>query len=313
MGGAIGGKSLSFKEIFKFNKQTGIALARKGLAIGVKKQISCQREQKDGSWKCKVTRVQCSKGRYEYEYEHHPYECKKPCVVETISKTIEKSCCKHVSCASFTVNATCLAENAICKKARLEALALLKSNSTRRAKVVLRDLVYARSNVSFWSMKIKKNTNILSKQQRWYKMTQQSAHSLEKSYNGTIESKRHIEEILSKPLKIKSLFDEQLTVGIQLKAIYFSTKVTVESRNLLLPIDITYVANGTQRQISTVLDFEQFNTSLRIISEEILVDISNNVFRNSRNRRSVEGSSAKLHRTLLYLKRYHHYCARFTN
>ena len=309
----IGGKNplTLYKEV----KEAGLALARKGMAIKVKKRISCHREQNDGRWKCEKTKVQCSKGRYEYEYEHYPYECKRPCVAETISKTIEKSCCKRVSCASFAVNTTCLAENAICKIARLEALALTKNNSTKRAEIVLRDLLYARSNVSFWSMKMKKSNNILSTQRRWLNMTQQSAHSLEKSYNGTTESKQHIEEILSKPLKIKSLFDEQLSsaVGIQLKAIHFNTKVTGESRNLLLPIDITYVANGTQRQISTVLDFEQFNTSLRIISQEILVDINNNVYRNSRNRRSLDGSSPELDRSLLSLKKYHHYCARFIN
>ena len=320
LGGAIGGKSpLSvYKKVSKVSKrlavqQAGFALGRKGLAAGVNKLISCQREQKDGYWKCKVTKIQCEKGRYEYQYEQYPYECKKSCVVKTIKKTIEKSCCKRVPCAFLIVNATCLGTNAICKRARLDALKTIAETKSE-AMSVLKELMYTRSNVSYLNMKMKKRYNMLLRQERWLNMTRQTAHSLQTSYNSSIQSKKQVENLLSRPLKIRWLFDEHLTsaVGIKLIEISLRAKVFRGNRNLLLPIVITYEANGTQRQISTVFDFQQVNTSLRSISEEILIDISRNVFSNSRKRRSVKNPTPH-DAMLLSLKKYHSYCAKFTN
>ena len=319
--GGIGGKSpiVIYKEAAKVSKkiaikQTGIALARKGAGALVTKAISCQREQKDGHWKCKVVQVKCNKGRYEYEYEHIPYECKKSCVVETIARTIERSCCKNVACASFVVNTTCVVENVICKKARVNVLEKI-SKTKSQARNLLKDLEYARSNVSYWKMKMQKRYNRVLRQQRWFNMTMKSAHGLEKAYNSTIESKNRLEKLLSKPLKIMSLFTEQLTYadGIKIENIAFKTKVFPGNDNTLLPIFITIKSNGTLRQISTVFDFAQFNASLKSVSEEILADINTNVLSSSRKKRSVD-IPVSLRDTLLFsLKKYHSYCAKFTN
>ena len=278
------------------------------------KAISCQREQYDGRWRCQVVQVKCKKGRYEYEYEHYPYECKKSCVVETIARTIEKSCCKRVTCASFVTNITCVVENAICKKARIDALERISKSKSEAGKL-LKDLEYAKSNVSYWNIKMQKGYNKVLRQQRWVNMTMKSTDSLEKAYNSTIESRKQLGKLLLKPLKLMSLFNEQLTSahGIKMKDIRFTTKVFPGNDNKLLPIDITFEANETLRHLSTVFDFAQINTSLKGISEEIMVDISTNVFSSSRKKHSVNIPVTKPDTLLISLKKYHNYCAKFTN
>ena len=319
--GGIGGKSprIIYNAAAKvsekvLNEQTWIPLARKGAGFLVGKDISCQREQKDGHWKCGVVQVKCEKGRYEYEYEHIPYECKKSCVIETINRTIEKSCCKSVACASFVVNTTCVVENAICKKARIDVLEKI-SKAKSQAKEMLKDLEYAKSNVSYWNMKMQKRHSRVLRQQRWVNMTLRSARSLEKTYNSTVESKKQLEKLLFKPLKIMSLFNEQLTSadGIKIKEIRFKTKVFPGSDNTLLPIVITVESNGSLWQTSTAFDFGKFNASLKSVAEEILVDISGNVFTGLRKKRSIDFYTSHVDALLFSLKKYNSYCTKFTN
>ena len=292
----------------------GKGLIGKGVKEVASKAISCQGEQHDGSWRCQIVQVKCNKGRYEYEYEHYPYECKKSCVVETIARTIENSCCKSVTCASFIANITCVVENAICKKARIDALERISKTKSDAGKF-LKNLEYAKSNVSYWNIKMQKGYNKVMRQQRWVNMTLKSADSLEKAYNNTIESRQQLDKLLSKPLKLITLFNEQLTSadGIKFKEIRYTAKVVPGNDNKLLPIDITFEANGTLRQLSTVFDFGQINTSLKSISEEIMADISSNVFSSSRKKRSVNVPVTKADTLLLSLKKYHTYCAKFTN
>ena len=288
-------------------------LVGKGVGLAVSKTfVRCQKES--GRWKCKVVQVQCNKGIFEYEYEHIPYQCKKSCVVETIARTIEKSCCKRVNCASFVPNMTCVGRNTVCKKARLEALKRI-SKSKSEAKNILQNLDYARSNVSYWKIKMQKEHSRVLRQQRWVNMTMNSAYSLEKTYNGTIDSKNQLEKLLSKPLKLISLFNEQLSSadGIKMKEIRFKAKVSPGNDHKLLPIDITFEANGTLRELSTVFDFAKINTSLKSISEEIMVDISTNVFSSSRKKRSINIPASQPDTLLFSLKKYHSYCAKFTN
>ena len=321
LGGAIGGKGLSsvynyFSKVSKdlALKKTGLALVRKGIGGAVKKAMSCQRDQKDGHWKCNVEQIQCRKERYEYEYTHIPYKCKQSCVIETIKRTIEKSCCQNVSCASFVVNVTCVAENVLCKKARVDALEKI-SKTKSQAENILKNLEYARSNFSYWNLKKQKMYIVLLRQHQWFNTTQKTVNNLEKASNSTIKSKNEIDKIFSTPLRIKSLLNKQLTSvdGIRLKEILFKTKVDLRNDNSLLPLYIAFEANGTLRHLSTVLDFERFNTSLKSISEEILIDIIGNFYSNSRKKRSVDPPSPKPNPLLSSLKKYHNYCAKFTN
>ena len=294
------------------HKKKWIPKAWTGVEVVVSEVVDCDREQKDGHWKCNVAQIECSKGRYEYQYEHIPYECKKSCVVETTTRTIEKSCCKNVTCASFVPNITCVVENVICKKARADALDKI---SKLQAENVLKDLEYAKSNVSYWNIKMHERYSRLLRQQRWVNKTLDSAHSLEKAYNSTIESKKEVEKRWAEPLKLMSRFNKQLTSadGMKLKEIRFRAKVYPGTDNRLLPLVVTLEANGTLHQISTVLDFEHLNRSLKSISEEILVDFSTNIFGTSRKKRSIDIPVNLPDTLLLSLKKYHSYCAKFTN
>ena len=295
-------------------KKIIIAVLRQEIADALEEVITCQREQKDGYWKCEVVQEKCNKGRYEYEYKHYPYECKKSCVVKTITRTIEKSCCKSVTCASFVANITCIAENAVCKKARIGALGKI-SKVKSQAETILKNLEHARSNVSYWNVKMHKRYNTLLRQQRRVNMTLKSAHSLEKTYNSTIESRKQLNKLLSKALKIMSLFNEQLTSadGIKLKKVIFKTKVLPGNDNTLLPIVITFEANGLPRELSTVCDFAQVNTSLKSISQELFLDINKNSFSSSRRKRSIDNHASQSDMLLSSPKKYHTYCAKFTN
>ena len=320
--GAIGGKGVFAvrKEAARVGKQfmkkaVRTSIKRKAFAFFTRPLFKCQREQKDGHWKCNYNeKVKCNKGIYKYEYEHIPYECKKSCVIETITRTIEKQCCKNVACASFVVSTTCVVANAICKKARIDVLEKI-SKTKSHAKEMLKDLEYAKSNVSYWNMKMQKRHSRVLRQQRWVNMTLRSARSLEKTYNSTVESKKQLEKLLSKPLKIMSLFNEQLTSAneIKIKEIRFKTKVFPGSDNTLLPIVITVESNGSLWQTSTAFDFGKFNASLKSVAEEILVDISGNVFTGLRKKRSIDFYTSHVDALLFSLKKYNSYCTKFTN
>ena len=271
--------------------------------------VSCQRKQDDGYWKCGLVQVECVKEIYEYEYDHYPYECKKSCVKEKIVNISKKICCKNVTCASFVTNITCVVKNAVCKKARIDSLERI-SKTKSHAETILKNVEYARSTVSYWNMKMNKRYNRLLRQNHWVNMTLKSAHSLEKTYK-MIESRKKLDELLSKPLKILSLFNEQLTSadGISLKRVRFKAKISPSNDDTLLPIVITFDVNGTLRELSTVFDFAHINTSLNSISEEIMVDISTSSFSSSRRKRSFVSQPDTV---LFSLTKYHTYCAKFT-
>ena len=301
-------------ELIDIGKES--ALVKFGTKAVVGNLIKCQREQKDGHWKCRVETVKCSKGRYEYEYQHVPYNCKKSCVIQTITKTVEKSCCSRVSCASFVVNVTCVAENVLCKKARSDVLTKIDLSKSQ-AGDILKDLEDARSNFSYWSMKKQKHEGMLKRQRLWLNTTEKTVRSLQKAYNSSIESKKEINTILSSPLQvIKSLLNEQQTSfeAVKVMQIRFRAKVSSNSNdNHLLPIEITIRVNDTLRYILTVLDFAQLNSSIKSISEEIISDIIGKMSSTSRKKRSVETPEFETNKSFSSLKKFHTYCAKFTN
>ena len=321
VGGWIAGKGpLSvFKKYVKVDKilaltHTNLALRRHGLGAAVKMAVPCQREQKDGRWECKPNQIQCRKERYEYEYVQSPYKCHTSCIIETISRVVKKSCCRHVSCASFVVNVTCVAENIRCKNTRLDILTKL-SDTEPHAKETLENLEYARSNFSYWKLQRQKLSATLMRKQRWFNATQKTVKSLEKAYNTTIKHKQEMLNLFSAPLKLKSLLIKKKTPvdGIKMREIQFKVKVLPQNDNALLPINIIYEANALQRHFSTVLDFERFNSSLKSISEEILNEIIRDTFGNSRKKRSLNNPLPKPDAFVFSMKRYHTYCARFIN
>ena len=301
-------------ELINIEKES--ALVKFGAKAVVGNFIKCQREQKDGRWKCRVETEKCSKGRYEYEYQLVPYSCKRSCVVQNTTKTVEKSCCSRVSCASFVVNLTCVAENVLCKRARSDVLTKIYQSKSQ-AGDILKDLEDARSNFSYWSMRKEKHEGMLKRQRLLLKTTEKTVRSLQKAYNSSIESKNEIHTILSSPLQmIKSLLNKQHTSFEALKVtkIRFKTRVSTQSDdNHLLPIDITIRVNGTLRHILTVLDFALLNSSIKSISEEIIGNIIGKMSDTLRKKRSVETTEFETDKLFFSLKKFHEYCAKFTN
>ena len=309
--GAIGGKVLLSEYcVNEHLTAEGTSSVRNG---AFSKAISWEGRQKDGHWKCKDVAVKCNKRTYQYEYKHHPYECKQSCINGKSRKAFNKICCKSVSCDLEMANITCVLENAICRKARVDALERISKSKSEAIKM-LQKLGCARSNVSYWSIQVQKRF-MLAYMQTKHRTTQESVHIHEKAYKSAIESQNKLEKLLSKPLKIISLFKQNLTsdYGVKLKDIYFKTKVHPGYDNTVLPIFITFEVGRIVRQLSTAFDFKQISASLKRASQEILADISANVFRSSSRKRSIDIPVSQPDFLLSSLKKYHSYCATFTN
>ena len=318
IGGPSGSKVL--KQLGKVSvkegiKKTSVALGRNGVGVLVGKAISCQREQKDGWWNCRAEAVPCTKGRFQYEYERFPYGCKKSCEKERVTKTIKKSCCSTLPCATFIVNITCVAENALCNQARKYALDRISKTKAKAANI-LKNLSGARSNVSYWKIKKQRQHIKLLSASRSLNASQDVVWSLQKAYNVTVEARKRKLEILAKPLKLRELLDEsqQSVVMVNIEHIRFNVKVSAGRDNTLLPISITFKSNGTRKTLPTILDFTRLNTSLRSIAKEILSISIGDLSSVSRKRRSVEGTrDSNYDQRFLVLKNYHRLCSEFRN
>ena len=275
----------------------------------------CDRPQQDGKWNCVTVKVECAKRRYEYKYKNTPYMCKQSCMIKKVIKTIETSCCRHVYCASFVVNVTCVAENVFCKKARMEYLEKL-SNTRSEAQNMLKSLESARRYVSYWKIRKQKSYNKLRSERRWLNSIKSTVRSLEKVYNASIESRKEMDTLLFKPLQIKCLLNGELNSveKIKLIEITFKAKVSVDNDNHFLSIDIALQVNGTLRILSSVLDFKNLNTSLRNIAKEIVTSIVKDKHQNSaRKRRSMDNLTNNAGMIRSSVKIYHSYCAKLTN
>ena len=320
--GFIGGPGVKkvFQQYSKTSLREGIkhgavALGREGASKVVSKAISCQREQRDGHWKCHVVAVQCTKDRFQYEYEHTPYICKQSCEKDTVTKTIEKSCCSTVPCASFVVNLTCVAENVLCKKARETAMEQISKTKTNAVQI-LKKLESARQNVSYWTMRKRKDYIKFMAATRSLNTSKNTVYSLRKAYNVSVEARKKNLELLARPLQIRSILDENLAhvAKVKLETIRFKVKVSARYQSTLLPIFVTFKINETQRELFTVLDFSYLNASIKSVAKEILSQSVGDLSSVSRRKRSLEDSeSLELDKKLSTLKDYHQLCAEFQN
>ncbi|XP_028397955.1 uncharacterized protein LOC114521651 [Dendronephthya gigantea] len=296
-------------------KHGAIALGRTGVSKVVSKAISCQREQRDGHWKCHVVAVQCNKDRFQYEYEHTPYICKQSCEKDTVTKTIEKSCCSTVPCASLIVNLTCVAENVLCKKVREAAMEQFSKTKTKTVQI-LKSLENARQNVSYWTMKKRKDYIKFIAAGRSLNTSRNAVYSLRKAYNVSVETREKKLKLLARPLQIRSILDEHLThvAKVKLETIRFKVKVSASYQSNLLPIFITFKINETDKEMFTVLDFSNLNASMRSVAKEILSHFVGDLSSVSRRKRSVEDTgNSELENKLSTLKDYHKLCAEFQN
>ena len=158
-----------------------------------------------GQWKCEVKNDKCTKESFEYNYTHDPYKCELPCEKRSVAKSIQKSCCSIVSCASFVVNVSCISEKTICKKARKDALEQI---SKLNAAIILLNLDSAQQNVSVWKMKSERLSVKVGSASSSLKAYQDAVSSLEKAYNVTVENRKRKLEILEKPLMLKDLLNQ---------------------------------------------------------------------------------------------------------
>jgi hypothetical protein len=292
----------------------GLSPVSQGVMHAIEASVRCQRPQRDGYWKCTTEKVKCTKGRHEYKYEHIPYTCEKSCMVEKITNSIPKTCCRTVACASLS-NTICVAGNAFCSKERMKALEKI-SNTNSKVVTMLKKLEGARRYVSFWKIRKHRYYNQLRSALRWLNSSQEAIRSLEKAYNATIESRKKMDKLLSKSLQIKLLLNDQLIAleKVKLNEIRFKAKVSVRNDNYLLPIDIKFQVNRTLRVLSTVLDFKSLNTSLKNIAKDIVTSIVGyNHMSNSRKRRSLNIRTLQSNMLISSVKKYHSYCAMFTN
>ena len=285
---------------------------------------SCETRQRKGNWDCRDIMVECIKGRFEYKYHHIPYTCERPCEKFVVSETIQKSCCLTVSCALYTVNITCVAENALCKKIRKEVLRKLaktKANSTS----LLQRLETARENVSYWRIKERKGLTRLLSATNSHNVSQSVFQSLQKAHNTTLQARARISQILEKPLKLQALLDkhQQKIMHVKLEKIRFRTAITIKDESKLLPIHITFKINEITRGLSTVLDFKNLNVSFTSIAKEILSSYTGDLSSSSRKKRSTKSNpslsfNASIDENspdhkLSILKTYHKLCTKLLN
>ena len=318
--GFIGGRSAwaVYKQyakegVKKALEKSAVAVARKGASVLTGKRISCEREQRDGRWSCRLQTQQCTKAVFRYEYKHTPYSCKISCEKYAVTKTIEKSCCSTLPCAFFVTNLTCVAENALCKKARKDALEQI-SRTKASAVTILKSLNNARQNVLYWKMKKQKDHIKLMSASRSLNTSQNAVRSLGKAYNVTVEARKGLSRTLTKQLGIRALLGERLNsvVKIKLQNVRFNVTLSPRDETTLLPIYITFKLNGSREELSTVVDFARLNTSLRSIAREILGVSIGDLSSVSRKKRSVESTSTT-DQKLSAPKNYHRLCSEFTN
>ena len=274
---------------------------------GTRKRIN------SGNWRCQLIKEKCIKEAFYYEYTNVPYPCEKPCQKQSINESIPRPCNDSVHCASFVPNISCIAENTLCVKARkkaLEKISKVKANAVS----ILRSLDNAKQNVTLLKMKKEGASIKAHAASTSLTMYQDAVQSLEKAYNATVKNHERKLKILAKPLMLGNLLDELGEIFVVVQNTTFRAKVSADYDTKLLPINVTVVLNGTQRQeVYTVLDFRNFNRSLQIIAREILGVFIGDVSL-VRKKRSVESTSSFNDDLPFYtLQTYHRLCSEFSN
>ena len=301
------------KSVFS-SAAVGAAKKVVGEAVPIVGGILSLVQKSEGHWECTFKNETCTKESFEYKYTHTPYTCEIPCEQRYIAKSIQKSCCPVVSCASFVANMTCISENAFCKKARGDALDQLLKVKANAAKILAR-LDRAQQNVSFWEGKMRKlyiKKRSVSRSLQAYKT---ATRSLEEAYNVTLENRKRKLKILARPLMLKDFFNKLGLSLVKVEDIKFKVKVSAKHNLTLLPINMTVSLNGTRHQkLSTILDFTNFNRSLRSITKDILDLYIGDVSRLTRKKRSIKNTNSSTEDSKFYtLQTFHRLCSEFSN
>ena len=271
-------------------------------------------QKSEGRWHCEVEAEKCTKERFEYNYTHTPYTCELPCEQRYINKSIPGSCCPFVSCASFIANKTCISENTFCKKARRDALQQILKVKANAAKI-LASLDSAQRNVSFWERKMRRLYIKKRSASRSFQAYKTATRSLEEAYNVTVQNRKTKLKILARPFMLRNFFNKLGESLVKVEDIKFKAKVSAKHNLTLLPINMTVSLNGTRHEeLSAILDFTNFNRSLRSITKDILNLYIGDVSRLSRKKRSIKNTNGSTEDSKFYtLQTFHRLCSEFSN
>ena len=293
-----------------------------GMPSGFHGKKMCRKDRRNGYWDCRVRSEKCSQARFEYENYQKRYTCERSCEVHVTTEIIPKSCCSTVPCAFSIVDVTCVAENVLCSKARSDALKKVVHSPNSSAEV-LEKLESARNNVSYWKITKRRADARLLSSSNSLNISQEAVRNLIKAYNITVESRENISKILARPLRLNELLDDSLKSVVKIKGIRFNVKIAEEDGPTVLPVQVTFNLNGSQQELSAVIDFKNLNTSLKSIAKGILNvymgrALTGNIRRKrsteeSRNLFAVDTSNETVHHTISSLQKYHKLCSEFTN
>ena len=282
----------------------------------------CRKDRRNGYWDCRILSEKCGKARFEYENYQKRYTCERSCEVHVTTEIVPKSCCSTVQCAFSIVDVTCVAENVLCSKARSDALKKVVHSPNISAEV-LEKLESARSNVSYCKITKRRAAARLSSASNSLNISQEAVKKLTEAYNITLESRESISKILARPLRLNELLDDPLKSVVKIKGVSFNVKIADEDGPTLLPVQVMFNLNGSQQELSTVIDFKNLNTSLKSIAKDILnVYMGRALTGNIRRKRSTEESrnlfpvdisNKTVHHTISSLQKYHKLCSEFTN
>ncbi|XP_028408854.1 uncharacterized protein LOC114531441 [Dendronephthya gigantea] len=265
---------------------------------------------KKGAWNCRVSNDKCKKATFVYDYIHTPYICDDTCMTKVVNTSTEEECCSNVSCASFIANVSCFAENSLCKKARKEALKEI-AKVEADAVMIIGSLDSARQNVSFWSMRREKMSIRKLAAQRSLDAYESASRNLEKAYNMTNENRKRKFGALSKTLSmLKDLSNGPGRSRINIIDIGFETRVLPQQDTNVLLLNIKLQLNTKQQELSTLLDFNNLEKSLRNIAKEILEEYVKESDQFTRRKRSTVRTN-DLNFEFYTLQSFHRLCSEF--
>ena len=114
---------------------------------------------------------------------------------------------------------------------------------------------------------------------------------------------------------LRNFFSKLEKSLVKVEDIKFEVKVSEKHNLTLLPINMTVSLNGTRHEeLLTILDFTNFNRSLRSITKDILDRYIGDVSRLSRKKCSIKNTNSSTKDSKFYtLQTFHRLCSEFSN
>ena len=263
-------------------------------------------------WACHKSNDPCKKDHFAYSYTIKKSRCDHFCSNKTILSSDPYVENFYVTCRSSDINHTCIHENWLCGTARNKSLKQIE-NAKADAVRVIRLLDSARQNFSFWRMKKTELSIKLLSTSRSIDAYGDAERNIENSYNVTKHDRKRKFGIFAKTLlMLKNVSNDNIRSPIKVLNVTFEGQAFPHHDTNVLLINILLVFNGTQREISTMLDFNSLGRSLRGIAKEILKVFIKESAHVSRRKRSTREKNS-LNNEFYTLERYGRLCSEFRN